>query len=230
MTEMRKESIKMNASVFQVEFEDQYIKKFKKLLYNLSLEDVMWLAHQKPAEDLFVLTKLKNEMNSFEKMWGAGSMAGAFEEIKTLDDEKRKGMYTSLRRIKAADKLKFVESPKNTTRILGEFGKSADGRIFVTGYANIKTDEEWHPIYYWNSFDDNKRFHNKEANVACKEGGYSFGMVVGREFFEWGPSPWLKYIEVSRCTGREMKLSDCPIYHVYYKDHWLTNVKLKCFI
>ena len=116
------------------------------------------------------------------------------------------------------DKLKFVESPFNSTKIYGEFGTDANG-IFVTGFANIKqvTDQgnKWHTIYYYY----NDYFGDKEANVACREGGYSSGTFVKyRRSLE--RSPWLWYVKVSNCNGNEKKLSECPDYKNYHYNHW----------
>ena len=138
-------------------------------------------------------------------------------------------MIYSLISIHLLDKLKFVESKEKSTKIYGEFGTDDDG-IFVTGFTNIKQvtnqGDKWHTIYYV-TYD--VYFSDKEANVACREGGYSSGTFVTYEYNRphyW----WLWYIKVGRCTGNEDKLSDCPNYSSYYYDHWYTNVKLKCYI
>ena len=77
------------------------------------------------------------------------------------------------------DKLKFVEAPKGGAEVHGKFGRTNEtGRVFVSGFVNVKTDAEWHPIYNYKCTYPRGDFGDHEANVTCKDGGYSSGSFV----------------------------------------------------
>ena len=99
-------------------------------------------------------------------------------------------------------------------------------KVFATGYVNVRTDHEWHPFYFHKD-SETTLFGVHEANVTCKDGGYSRGTYVTNEFdtSQW---PWLKYISVV-CTGQEHHLTDCSYYHVRNYNHYRNNVEVKCY-
>ena len=75
----------------------------------------------------------------------------------------------------------ITKTPFNTTLILGEFGKEADGRVYVTGYTNIMQDKSGHHLRVGT-------FNVRRANVVYRrerwwrggklEGGRSGGLLL----------------------------------------------------
>ena len=223
----------MNVSVSQLQLYDQYERRFKVRLGSISFRDVLWFTKQHDADDLFVLKQLERQIDAFERMWGKGSFKAAVDVMNALDEKERETLYTSINRVRNHDRLKFVESPKNTTAIHGTFDRDEDGRVFVSGYVNIKIERKWHPIYYkyykhpLNSDHPVQTFGDAEANVTCKTGGYTSGRFIGHEESRSTTPTSLYYVEM-HCTGQEEDVTRCSKYHHY--NHWLSNVQIKCYI
>ena len=134
----------------------------------------MLLTNQQPLEDMVVLTRLEQEIDSFEVMYGKGSFKPAIDVLNSLKNEtKKKSGYNSIRRLIGLDKMMFVQSPLDieaSTTIYGTFGKDDDGAVFVTGFVHVKIDDVWHPFNYYYCEDNTEHeIPNTEHEIPITE-------------------------------------------------------------
>ena len=118
-------------------------------------------------------------------------------------------------------------------KIHGQFGQDGHGQVFVQGYVNVKwSDQNWYPMnYFMCTLNKNGivgTFGNNEANVTCKEGGYSHGTYVETDVSSWS-FPQMDYVEVF-CKGSELRLADCQNQLHKNVDHYECDIAVKCYL